>query len=98
MFTTKANSSCLGNTLFDIYMELRFSFKQLILSAPSPLSRTETWLTIPLALRRGSHPDTRVVEPFVGAVLVVARHHVPVGDLVADAISWLVGIVVPLLI
>ena len=71
---------------------------QLILPAPSPLSRTKTWLTIPLALRRGSHPHTRVVEPFVGAVLVVARHHVPVGNLVAYAISWLVGIVVPLLI
>ena len=71
---------------------------QLILPAPSPLSRTETWLTIPLALWRGSHPDAWVVEPLVGAVLIVARHHVPVGDLIADAVSRLVGIIVPLLV
>ena len=55
-------------------------------------------MAIPLALWRCSHPDARVVEPLVGAVLVVARHHVPVGDLVADAVPRLVGIVVPLLV
>ena len=71
---------------------------QLILPAPSPLSRTETWLTIPLALWRGSHPDAGVVEPFVWAVLVVTGHHVPVGNLVADAVSWLVGIIIPFLV
>ena len=55
-------------------------------------------MAIPLALWGGSHPDTRVVEPLVRAVLVVARHHIPIGDLVADAVSWLVGVIVPLLV
>ena len=86
-----------GNSLSNISMERRCSL-QLILPAPSPLSRTETWLTIPLALWRGSHPDAGVVEPFVGAVLVVTGHHVPVGNLVADAVSWLVGIIIPFLV
>ena len=53
---------------------------------------------IPLSLRWGRNADARIVEPLVRTVRVVAGHHVPVGDLVTDAISRLVGVVVPLLV
>ena len=77
----------------------RFQIRHhLVLPATSPLCWTYARLAVPLALWRSSHPHTRVVEPFVGTVLVVARHHVPIGHLVADTVPRLVGIIVPLLV
>merc|ERR1719187_1555209 len=85
------------------YTKLTKHYKSLFSSSnnslPSPPPHAgETRLTEPLALGRSCHAHTRVVEPLVRTVRVVTGNHVPVRDLVTDAISGLVGVVVPLLV
>lgn len=48
---------------------------------------------VPLALRRLGNAYARIMEPFVGAGVIVTGHHVAIGHLVAGAITWLIGII-----
>lgn len=67
----------------------------LFVAAASPLHGRRTLRTVPLPLRSLRQTHTAVVEPLDRTVCVVTADHLTVRNLVADAVSRLVGVVGP---
>lgn len=69
--------------------------RSLFMAAASPLHGGRTLRTVPLPLRSLRQTHTAVVEPLDRTVCVITADHLAVRNLVADAVSGLVGVVGP---
>lgn len=67
----------------------------LFVAAASPLHGGRALRTVPLPLRSLRQADAAVVEPLDGTICIITAHHFSIRNLVADAVSGLVGVVGP---
>lgn len=73
----------------------QMKWKPLFVPTASPLHGSSTLWTVPFSFWCFCQSNTSIMEPFDRTILVITAHHLTIGYLITNAVSWFIWVVSP---
>lgn len=74
----------------------QMKWPSLFVPTASSLHGSSTLWTVPFSFWCFCQPNASIMEPFYRAILVITAHHLTIGYLITDAISWFIWVISPI--